>query len=53
MIGGIYNPPISVEAIDGSFGSTPALISPLALGLLYTSHLTFAVRIGTFGFCQE
>jgi hypothetical protein len=34
-------------------GSTPAVISPLALGPLHPSHPTFMVRVGTSRWCHS
>jgi hypothetical protein len=40
-------------AADGRDGSTTAVISTPALGLLHLRNPTLAVRIGTSGSCQE
>jgi hypothetical protein len=38
---------------DEAYGSTPAVMSPLALGLLHLSDPTLAARVSTSGSCHE
>jgi hypothetical protein len=37
---------------NARFGSTPAVIGPLALGPLHLSNLTSVIRVGTSRLCQ-
>ena len=44
---------VQVLLVTVAVGSSPAVISAPASGLLRLSHPTFAARISSFAFCQD